>query len=241
MSLDLEEPALAEPGERPRRRARAWLSAVCVAAALVVPGVWVATAGDGHDEHASAPGAAAGAPAEAPPVGDVPTAVDVCFVRMMIPHHEQAVAMSDLLLAKPGVEERGRRFAEFVRAAQSREVETMRRWLDAWGSAAPAGAAHGAGHAADAATPGCDHSGPMPGLLPADSIEALRVADGPAAQLLYLRLMIPHHEGAVEMAYDEIAAGSNVYAISVAKHVVQDQPVEVAAMESMLAELAVTP
>ncbi|RIQ14521.1 DUF305 domain-containing protein, partial [Jiangella rhizosphaerae] len=197
-----------------------WLAGAGVAAALVVPGAWVATAGGGHDAHvASAPS----------PAGDVPTDADVCFVRMMIPHHEQAVAMSDLLLAKAGVWDRGRRYAEFVRAAQAREVETMRRWLDAWGSAT-----HGA-HDADA--PGCDHAGPMPGMLTDAEVAALRSADGPAAQLLYLRLMIPHHEGAVEMAYDEIAAGSNVFAISVAKHVVQDQLGEVAAMESMLAEL----
>ncbi|TDD69916.1 DUF305 domain-containing protein [Jiangella aurantiaca] len=225
MSLDLDEPALTAPVGR---RLPGRLAGLCVAAALVVPGVWVATAGSGHDAHvAPAPGAAT---AQA---GDVPTAADICFVRMMIPHHEQAVAMSDLLLAKSGVWERGRRYAEFVRAAQAREVEMMRRWLDAWGSVAHGG--HGAG------TPGCGHTGPMPGMLPAGRIEALRVADGPAAQLLYLRLMIPHHEGAVEMAYDEIAAGSNVYAVSVAKHVVQDQLGEVAAMESMLAELSAAP
>ncbi|PZF86603.1 DUF305 domain-containing protein [Jiangella anatolica] len=225
MSLDLDEPVLTAPAGR--RRGSRWLPWLAVAAALVLPAAWVTTAGGGHDTHA------AGGAATAAPAGDVPTAADVCFVEMMIPHHEQAVELSDLLLAKPGVWERGRRYAEFVRAAQSREIEAMRRWLDAWGAAT-----HGA-HAGAAA--GCGHAGPMPGMLPAERVDALAAADGPAAQLLYLQLMIPHHEGAVEMAYDEIAAGSNVYAISVAKHVVQDQLGELAAMESMLAELAAVP
>ncbi len=224
MSLDLDEPVLTAPAGR---RAPAWLPWVAVLAALVLPAAWVTTAGGGgHDTHE------ASGPTETP-AEDLPTAADVCFVELMIPHHEQAVRLSDLLLAKAGVWERGRRYAEFVRAAQAREVETMRRWLDAWGRAAHG--AHDTGMAA------CDHTGAMPGMLSAGQVDALAVADGPAAQLLYLQLMIPHHEGAVEMAYDEIAAGSNVYAISVAKHVVQDQLGEVAAMESMLAELAAAP
>lgn len=223
MSVDLHDPAPAAPeGPNRRRRTPAWPVWVVVAAALVVPGVWVMTADGGHSTHAARPAAAT--------AGDVPTAADVCFVEMMIPHHEQAVLMSDLLLAKPGVWERGRRYAEFVRAAQAREVETMRRWLDAWGTA------RHDGHAT-----GCDHAGPMPGMLTDDQVASLRAADGTAAQVLYLRLMIPHHDGALAMAYDEIAAGSNVYAVSVAKHVVTDQLGEIAAMESMLTELTATP
>ena len=164
---------------------------------------------------------------------ETPNSADVDYMTMMIPHHQQAVELSDLLLVKPGVWERGRRYAEFVRAAQAREVETMRRWLDAWGAAA-----HGP-HADAVST--CDHSGPMPGMLTDDQVAAVRTAAAAAAQLLYLRLMIPHHDGALDMAYDEIAAGSNAYAISVAKHVVQDQLGEIAAMESMIAELTAGP
>lgn len=228
MSLDLHEPTVTPTDGRRQRRLPPWAAWVAVAAALVLPGAWVVTAGGGHEPaHVPAAGAAV------VPEVDAPTAADVCFVEMMIPHHEQAVLMSDLLLAKPGVWERGRRFAEFVRAAQAREVETMRRWLDAWGAAA-----HGP-HANAVST--CDHSGPMPGMLTGAEMTALRTADAPAAQLLYLQLMIPHHDGALEMAYDEIAAGSNVYAISVAKHVVEDQLGEIGAMESMIAELTAGP
>ncbi len=61
-----------------------------------------------------------------------PTEADVCFVAMMVPHHQQAVEMSEVLLAKDGVWERGQRFARYVEATQGQEIRTMEAWLGAW-------------------------------------------------------------------------------------------------------------
>ena len=54
---------------------------------------------------------------------------DVTFVQMMLPHHEQAVAMSDTLLQKSGVDAEVTALAQQVKAAQQPEIDTMKSWL----------------------------------------------------------------------------------------------------------------
>ncbi|MEB2620010.1 DUF305 domain-containing protein, partial [Kocuria rosea] len=57
-----------------------------------------------------------------------------------------------------------------------------------------------------------------------------------AAQL-YLEQMTVHHEGAVEMAQEQIEQGQNPQAVELARQVVADQEAEIAEMEQMLQEL----
>ena len=53
------------------------------------------------------------------------------FVRMMIPHHQSAIDMIDVLLAQKDVAPEIARMAEAMRAAQAREIVEMQKWLDA--------------------------------------------------------------------------------------------------------------
>ena len=57
---------------------------------------------------------------------------DVMFAQMMIPHHQQAIDMSDIILAKEGVHPEVTALAEQIKAAQQPEIDTMNRWLSAW-------------------------------------------------------------------------------------------------------------
>ncbi|MGK2868189.1 MAG: DUF305 domain-containing protein, partial [Mycobacterium sp.] len=64
---------------------------------------------------------------------------DVAFAQGMIPHHEQAIEMSDMLLGKQGVDPAVVSLAEEIKAAQAPEIEKMQGWLQQWGaSSAPA-------------------------------------------------------------------------------------------------------
>jgi uncharacterized protein (DUF305 family) len=52
---------------------------------------------------------------------------DVTFATQMIPHHQQAIQMSDMLLAKQGVDPRVVALANQIKAAQGPEIQQMPR------------------------------------------------------------------------------------------------------------------
>ena len=172
---------------------------------------------------AASPPAAAPAPAS-PSVAVNPA--DVMFAQMMIPHHEQAVRMSDLLLAKPGLNPEVKTLATQIKAAQAPEIATMTGWLQQWGAPA-AGDMRGMG--------GMGHG--EDGMLSAAELGQLGDADPEQAQKLYVQGMIGHHRGAVSMAQTEIERGSDPEAIALARDIVRTQKAEITTMTTLLPTL----
>lgn len=146
---------------------------------------------------------------------------DVMFVMMMIPHHQQAVEMSDTLLSKSGVDERVVALAEQIKAAQQPEIDRMEGWLRDWGMSMD-----GMGD--------MEHGG---GMMSASDMEALEAAEGLDASRLFLEQMIEHHRGAVEMAHDEVNEGQNTDVVDLARTIVESQVEEIATMEDLLATM----
>ncbi|MFM2353400.1 MAG: hypothetical protein RLZZ608_806 [Actinomycetota bacterium] len=152
---------------------------------------------------------------------------DVMFVQMMIPHHEQAVEMSELILAKDGVDPEVAALAEQIKAAQGPEIELMRQWLDGWGI----GTAEDMG--------GMDHGGTggmggMDGMMSDEQMAQLESASGADGSALFLELMIEHHEGAVDMAEDVIDDGHSADVRALAEQIVTSQTAEIATMRDLL-------
>lgn len=58
---------------------------------------------------------------------------DVMFAQQMIPHHQQAIQMSDIILGKQGVDARVVDLANQIKAAQGPEIAQMQGWLGQWG------------------------------------------------------------------------------------------------------------
>jgi uncharacterized protein (DUF305 family) len=143
---------------------------------------------------------------------------DVMFAQMMIPHHEQAVEMSDVLLAKDGVDEDIAALAERIKAAQQPEIDLMEGWLEDWD--------------VDMPMSGMDHGD---GMMSQGDMDALEDATGDEASALFLEQMIEHHEGAILMAEGEVEAGQNRDAIALAEKIIEDQTAEIAEMEQLLA------
>ncbi|MGV3150149.1 DUF305 domain-containing protein [Rothia sp. 11273D007AR] len=160
---------------------------------------------------------------------------DIMFAQMMIPHHQQAVEMSEMLLAKEGIPAQVVEFAQGVIDAQGPEIDRMNAMLEAWDQQ-PVTDSGGMDHGKMG---GIDHGemGGMSGMMSQEDMIALEEAQGTEAARLYLEQMTAHHEGAVDMARDEVADGQNPHAVTLAEQVISDQEAEIAQMQQMLTDL----
>lgn len=187
-------------------------AAITLTALLALAGC-TGTAGNGGMDNMPGMGSSAS------PAADVNNA-DMQLTMMMIPHHEQAVEMADMILAKDGIDERVITLAEQIKAAQGPEIELMESWLDDWGT--PMGDMDG-----------MDHGGMMSGA----DMQALEDATGVEASRLFLEQMIVHHEGAIDMAQAEVDNGENADVIALAEDIIASQTAEITTMEDILTTL----
>jgi uncharacterized protein (DUF305 family) len=158
------------------------------------------------------------------------TEADVAFVQNMIPHHAQALVMTDLVADRTGRDDLPL-MAERMDVSQRDEIALMERWLEERGEEVPdasAGHHHGEGEL-------------MPGMLTADDLARLEAASGRAFDELFLQYMIRHHEGALVMVAELLSGEEGGQASDVfqlAQHIDSDQNVEIARMKGLLAEIA---
>ncbi|CAN5791672.1 hypothetical protein BH24ACT8_BH24ACT8_15020 [soil metagenome] len=147
---------------------------------------------------------------------------DVEFASGMVPHHQQAVMMSDMALEQGGPEVMA--LAEEIKAAQDPEIETMTQWLDAWGAEAPM----------DMEDMEDMEDMDMEGMMSAEDMENLMSAEGAEFDTMWLEMMIEHHNGAVMMGQTEVEEGSNADAIALAETIIETQEAEITEMEALL-------
>lgn len=190
-------------------------AALPAAAALVLAGC---TSTDDEPTTTAAASESADAASEA-------NAADQMFAMMMIPHHEQAIEMSDMILAKDGIDPRVAELAQQIKDAQGPEIETMQQWLEDWGVEADDMGGMG----------GMDHGD---GMMTEEDMAALEAADGAEASRLFLEQMIVHHEGAIEMAQTEVEDGQAPEVVEMAQAVIDTQQAEIDTMQQLLTELS---
>ncbi len=174
---------------------------------------------------------------------------DMMFAHMMIPHHQQAIEMSDMVLAKQGMDPRVVEMAKQIKDAQGPEIQQMQGWLDEWNMDMKDMPGHGGmgdmpGHGGMDGSgskmpdmPGMGGMGMMDGMLSPAEMQALQNAQGVEANKLFLTGMIKHHEGAITMAQDNIKNGQFPEAIELSKAIVESQQREIAAMNEILKTL----
>ncbi|MFF9632537.1 MULTISPECIES: DUF305 domain-containing protein [Streptomyces] len=230
-----------------------WFAAGAVALALLFAG-WATVTALGRD--GAGPSAASAVPGA--------DSADAGFARDMSVHHQQAVEMSFAVRDRTDDEE-VRRLAYDIANTQANQRGMMLGWLDLWGlpKAAPDrepmawmgggdGAAHGGGdghggHTSGGATGGGPEGGPagggalMPGMATRAELERLRAADGVAAEVLYLQLMIDHHEGGVAMARGCVDACRVDVQRGLARGMVDAQQSEIDLMTGLLAARGARP
>ena len=86
-----------------------------------------------------------------------------------------------------------------------------------------------------------DADGLMPGMASPAEIAQLQSATGNAADVLFLQLMIRHHQGGLEMEQYAVAHAAKSYVRDLANRMIQSQSSEIIAMEQLLRQIGGSP
>ena len=157
---------------------------------------------------------------------------DPMFAQMMIPHHQQAVQMSEVMLAKDDLDPDVEELANKVVAAQGPEIDQLKNMLETWGepTSMESGGMEGMDH-------GSDSGAGMEGMMTEEQMQELEAAEGAEAAEMYLTMMTAHHRGAIDMAQEQVAEGQNPQAIEMAQKVIEDQEAEIQEMDRLLQQI----
>lgn len=154
---------------------------------------------------------------------------DITFAQGMIPHHAQAIAMSEMA-AQRAESSQVKDLAARIQAAQQPEIDQLSGLLRAWNAPVP-----------DANSPmggmgQMEHgaSGPMPGMMSGDQMQEFGQASGNAFDRMFLQMMITHHQGAVTMSQAELRDGQNPDARQLAQRIIDAQQREINEMQTLL-------
>ena len=147
------------------------------------------------------------------------TGADVMFLQMMIPHHQQAIDISNLAM-KSSTNKELLALAEIIARDQAAEIIQMKAWLK------DAGASEDMGHSMDG----------MGGMLTDDELAALTAAKGATFDRLWLEGMTDHHDGAIHMV-QMIEDAKNADVKAFGTKVIADQSAQIAQMKKMLSSL----
>jgi len=162
------------------------------------------------------------------------TPADVHFMSGMISHHAQAIVMAGWAPSH-GASGSVRVLCERIIVAQGDEIVTMQRWLRERHLPVPdATDAHGM------AMPGMEPM-LMPGMLTPAQMAELDAARGAQFDRLFLRYMIQHHQGAVAMVTELLAAqnaAQDDVVFKFAADVSADQTTEIDRMTLMLSAMS---
>ncbi|MBV2362596.1 DUF305 domain-containing protein [Streptomonospora nanhaiensis] len=170
------------------------------------------------------------------PVQPIDSSADAGFLRDMSVHHSQAVDMS-LIVLEEADDQVMRTVATDILRTQQEQIGRMQGWLVQWDL--PARGARpamewmaGHGHHGSAE----DMPDRMPGMATEADLEDLRAAEGEDAEILYLQLMIEHHEGGIEMAEAGADLAGEQMVADFAAGMAEAQQSEIDLMEDMLRE-----
>jgi uncharacterized protein (DUF305 family) len=158
---------------------------------------------------------------------------DSLFMQDMIPHHNQAVQMAELVADRTNrpelVDVAGR-----IDVSQEDEIKFMQQWLRERGERVPDPTAHEAMHTT--------HK--MAGMASAEQMAELAAADGTAFDTLFLTLMITHHEGAVKMVEELMEQPGSAFDTALfqfTSDITNDQTAEIERMNALLVSLSADP
>jgi uncharacterized protein (DUF305 family) len=150
-----------------------------------------------------------------------PTGVaDVDFASGMVSHHQGAIAMAEVVL-KFGKDANMKKLARNIIAAQKGEIEQMKKWL----------AAHD-----PKAMPSSAEAAKATGAPMETMMQSMAINYSGKADIDFARGMIPHHQGAIDMAKVELQFGVDPEIKKLAQAIMDAQGPEIRVMQVWLAQ-----
>ncbi len=144
---------------------------------------------------------------------------DIMFAQGMIPHHQQAIEMSNLALKNSSSSEI-QTLAKGIILAQRKEIAQMKYWI-----------------ASNKESLSMGHDMGMNGMLSSSQVKDLAKLKGSKLDKSFLAAMIAHHKGAVDMV-SMLNGSKNAEAKKLAKEIVSAQSGEITMMTKLLAKIS---
>lgn len=141
---------------------------------------------------------------------------DQAFMRHMSTHHQQGIELASIA-AEKAASPHLQGLARLMAASQSGEKRILENWWTSW-----------FGPSMEICT--AQERASMPGLLDDPQIAQLRTETSPGFDALFVKLMTIHHAGAIQMADDELANGSDLRLRVMAQAIRHEQQGEIALM-----------
>jgi uncharacterized protein (DUF305 family) len=154
---------------------------------------------------------------------------DVMFMQQMIPHHKQAIVLSNLAPERTNSDVI-LELAKKIETSQKDEIVFMQSWLEDRDESHKYSMTHSHMHMMGMATP--------------DQINELSKSEGVSFDELFLRLMITHHEGAIKMVdrlKDQPGSAYDQVLNDFVSDLDNDQSVEIERMNVLLTNLSDDP
>jgi len=157
--------------------------------------------------------------------------VDVMFTGMMIPHHYQALVLSELVPDRSS-DAQVQSLASRIDLEQGLEIATMRGWQGSNGLPKTDPVTSYEEMLAD------PEMVEEMGMASPEELAELETLSGNEFDVLFLNLMITHHEGAIRMLRDVLLHGQNLDLQQQAQEMMSTQRAQIGIMQDMLATKA---
>jgi uncharacterized protein (DUF305 family) len=139
---------------------------------------------------------------------------DLQFIDTMIHHHQGAVDMAKMIDGKTQNAELVK-FGKQIVADQEKEISQMKEWREKWFKGVP--------RAMNMEMPGMADSMKM-------DMSKLSSAKDKAFDLMFVEMMIPHHDGAVSMAKEALTKSEKPEIKTLANQIIKAQEAEIKMM-----------
>lgn len=153
---------------------------------------------------------------------------EVVFARDMAVHHAQVVEMA-LIIRDRSADDELRQFALDIMLTQQAQIGQMQGWLAAWSQPL------------SSERQPMNGQGEMMGMATQQQVNDLRAQPAAQAEVLFLQLMIRHHQGGVAMAQGALLQTNRPEVVRLATAIVQGQQSEIVYMQELLKRRGAAP